>query len=151
MNPQFHLVAVNVISGQHFPCIVTASEPEETCQVVVSIDDETIASGQGYDFELALQLLRSELEANGLHLLCNRYRRNAYVSSLSRQMSNGLSCYLVRPRRPVDPGQTVDCLGAADESDVVSREEADAYIAKYLSRPPVLLLVKLMWRNWRDR
>ena len=151
MDRQIDLIAVNVKSGQRLPCVVTTSESSESCQIVVSIDETAIASGQGYDFEQALQLLRTELENHGLHLLCNRYRRNAFVTSMSRQMSGGLRCYLVRPRRPVDSDQIVDCLGMADESDVVGLEAADAFIARWKARPPVLILPMLVWQSWRER
>ncbi|MBT0768524.1 hypothetical protein KIH74_06280 [Kineosporia sp. J2-2] len=145
------LTAVTVNSGRHLICAVTASESSESCAVSVSVDSVTVARGEGDDFELAFQLLRAELEALGLHLLCNRYRRDAFVTSLSRQMSGGLGCYLVEPRRPVDPGRIVDCLGPARASDVVSKEEADAFIAGWRSRPPLLLLPILLWRSWRER
>jgi hypothetical protein len=151
MNKQIDLIAINVTSGQHLSCAITISESADSCLIAVSIGETEIVYGEGYDFELALQILRTELEARGLHLLCNRYRRNAYVTPISRQMSRGLDCYLVRPKRPVDPNQIVDCLGAAKESDVVSAEAADAFIAKWKARPPVLALPILVWRHWRDK
>lgn len=46
-------------------------------------------SAAGYDFDEALQGLRVRLESEGLRLLCNRFRRDAFLPSLSRQMSNG--------------------------------------------------------------
>lgn len=145
------LTAVEVSSGRHVPCVVTTSESPESCQVAVSSDGAEIASGRGYDFEEALQGLRAELESHGLHLLCNRYRRNAFVTSLSRQMSGGLGCYLVAPRRPVGPERIVACLGAADESDVVSRAEGEAFIANWRSRRQrVLMLLLWAWRRRRE-
>lgn len=144
------LAAVEVLSGQLLPCVVTTSESPESCQVAVSFDEVNVIYGQGYDFEVALQVLRAELEARGLHLLCNRYRRDAYVTSLSRQLSRGLGCYLVVPRRPVDPDKIVDCLAAAGQSDVVSAAEADAFIARWKARLPILRLLIRSWRGWRE-
>jgi hypothetical protein len=157
MMAQIDLIAVEVSSGRQLPCVVTTSESPETtnespgsCQVAVSLNEADVVYGQGYDFEAALQSLRAEMESRGLHLLCNRYRRNAYVTSLSRQMSRGLGCYLVEPRRPVDPDRIVDCLGVASESDVVSTEEAEAFIAQWKSRPPILRTLAGMWRARRE-
>jgi len=148
MSRHIDLTAVNMRDGHRLTCVVSVSGPSETCQISVSAGGVFLAQGEGYDFEAALQLLRAELERKGVYLLCNRYRRDALATSLSRQMSNGLGCYLVKPRRPVDPDHIVDCLGPASASDVVSREEADAFIAKWKSRPPMSLLSLVGWRSW---
>lgn len=91
------------------------------------------------------QGLRVRLETEALHLLCNRFRRDSFVSSISRQMSNGLSCYLVLSGRPVDPEQIVPCLDPADASDVVSASEADSFIAKWKDSTAAPALVR--WFN----
>lgn len=77
------------------PCVVDTYDAPGACEIVVSVEGRGRLSAAGYDFEEALQGLRVRLESEGLHLLCNRFRRSAFVSSKSRQMSNGLSCYLV--------------------------------------------------------
>jgi hypothetical protein len=146
---QVDLVAVEFSSGWLLPCVVTTSESTESCEISVSLDESDVVQGHGYDFEEALKVLRAQLEARGLHLLCNRFRRDAYVTSLSRQMNRGLSCYLVVPRRPVDPAQIVACLGAASPSDVVSAEVAEAFIAKWRARPSIRVLLTLAWRGLR--
>jgi hypothetical protein len=146
---QVDLVAVEISSGRLLPCVVTTSESTESCGISVSLDESDAVQGRGYDFEEALKVLRAQLEARGLHLLCNRFRRAAYVTSLSRQMSRGLGCYLVVPRRPVDPAQIVVCLGAASQSDVVSAEIAEVFIAKWKARPSILVLLMLAKRGLR--
>jgi hypothetical protein len=88
-------------------------------------DGVGILTGEGYDFEEALQVLRTRLEYGGLLLLCNRFRRDALVTSLSRQMSDGLSCYLVKARVDLAPENLVECLGSADRSVVVRTGEAE--------------------------
>ena len=76
------------------------------------------------DFEDAIAKLRSELEAVGLLMACNRFRGDAFVSSLARQMSAGLGCYLVRRRQPVDPEQLVASLDEADVDAIAERSKS---------------------------
>lgn len=163
---QADLLVLELSSDRLRPCVVTTSqapdsfELPDSCQVTVSLEDAEVVSGRGYDFEEALQVLRGELESRGLHLLCNRFRRDAFVSSLGRQMSAGLGCYLVKPRRPLDSREVVDSLGPADRSDVVSAAQAAAFIERWRSRrPPLPLLlfrvirmsVRDRWEEYRDR
>ncbi|MFI7692414.1 hypothetical protein ACIBQ6_25325 [Nonomuraea sp. NPDC049655] len=115
------------------------------CQVMTWTDGETyelrldragvspIRVLSSVDFEDGLRQLRTELERRNLLLLCNRYRRDAFVSSMSRQMSEGLSCYLVVAGEPVSPELLVDSLGPAFRGDVVSAEEASKFIGEWIA------------------
>lgn len=91
------------------------------------------------DFEDCLLQLRSTLDAAGLLLLCNRFCRDAFVTSLSRQMSLGLTCYRVRPKQPVSPEYLVPCLGPAPATFVCSAVESDDFIEKWKTDPPSIL------------
>ncbi|WP_323101774.1 hypothetical protein [Intrasporangium sp. YIM S08009] len=140
-----NLAAVEVSSGAHLSCVVDTREAPDACEIVVSVAGRGPVSAAGYDFEEALQGLRVRLESQGLRLLCNRFRRDAFISSLSRQMSNGLSCYLVLPGRPVDPKRIVPCLDPTAPGDVVSASEADNFIAKWKESTAAPALVR--WFN----
>ena len=140
-----NLAAVVVSSGAQLPCVVETRDASGACEIVVSVEGRSPLSAAGYDFEEALQGLRVRLESEGLHLLCNRFRRDAFVSPTSRQMSNGLSCYLVRSGRPVDPEQIVPCLDPAHTSDVVSASEAGSFIAQWKESAAAPALVR--WFN----
>jgi hypothetical protein len=85
------------------------------------------------DFEDTLVQLRGELEGWDMLLLCNRFRRNAFVSSTTRQMSNGLACYLVIAGEPVSSELVVESLGAAPRKDVVLAEEASKFINEWIA------------------
>lgn len=61
-------------------------------------------------------------------------------------MSNGLGCYLVESRKPVDPSKVVNCLDPADEKDVVTEAEAREFIARWQSQPP--WDVRFPWLGW---
>jgi hypothetical protein len=50
---------------------------------------------------------------------------------MSRQMSNGLSCYLVLSGRPVDLEPLFSCLDTADPRDRSLASEAANFIAKW--------------------
>jgi hypothetical protein len=120
-------------TGRVLPCLVegSSSGDESSSVLRLTADGGTELTGEGYDFEEALQVLRARLDDRGLLLLCNRFRRDALVTPLSRQMSDGLSCYLVRPRFDLDPEELVECLGPADRSVVVATSEAEAFIANW--------------------
>lgn len=112
----------------------------------VSVEGECDKEFRGHDFEEAMDALRRDFDAQGRLILINRFRREAFVTPMSRQMSNGLSCYLVEPRRPVDPSRLVACLDSAEERDVVSEHEARAFIACWPSEPP--WNVRFPWLGW---
>lgn len=123
-----------IVGGSRLPCVVTVQEDDGIC--------EPRFEGRGrprlhvrspVDVEDALTGLRRELERRGLLLLGNRFRRDAFVSSMARQMSAGLACCLVSPGRPVDPERIVDSLGPAPREAVVPEAEAAAYIRSWLA------------------
>lgn len=113
----------------------TSTEDGAILRLSSTAVDEVVVSG--IDFEEALQSLQGEVERLGYLLLCNRFRRDALSTSMSRQMSGGLRCYLVQPYTDLDVGQIVDSLGPADRKDVVSGVEADAYLR--------------WWKAWFER
>jgi hypothetical protein len=96
-------------------------------------DGRALVASSELDFEEAFQALRDQFEARRLLLLCNRYRIDAFVSSMSRQMSDGLLCYTVEARVPVDPSRLVECLAPAPLDKVVTREENDAFITAWIA------------------
>ncbi|MGP3921109.1 hypothetical protein [Nonomuraea sp. 10N515B] len=85
------------------------------------------------DYEDALRQLRAEPEQQNLLLLCNRFRRNAFVSSMARQMSDGLGCYLVIAGEPVSPELVVESLGPAPRKDVVLAVKASKFINEWIA------------------
>src|SRR5262245_52283029 len=108
----------------------------------------------GVDFDGALVDLREKLERAGLRLLCNRFHRAAFVSPLARQLSDGLSCYLVSPGVLVRPAQLVPSLAPASADDVVSMGEGAAYIEDWYrtfahgsSRQPALARGGTRWNG----
>lgn len=123
-------------SGRQIPCVVDVTQTGQSCVISVQVGNEDLANYRGDDFEESLQALRSDFESRGRLLLCNRFRRNAFVTSMSRQMSNGLRCYLVEFRKELDPAAMVDCLGPADVEDVVMESDALEFIDRWKSNPP---------------
>ncbi len=109
---------------------VVTDRSGESCSVVVSTN-EVRFDASGYDVEEALLLLRVDLERAGFLLLCNRFRRNAVVSSMCRQMTGGLGCYLVRPFRGVEPERVAQSLEPAPLSAVGTIRESEEYIIKW--------------------
>lgn len=125
---------VNARTGDLSECEVVyrRSGDERTMHVVSAQGDQIIASSR-VDFEEAFCVLRDQLEERDLLLLCNRYRVDAFVSSMSRQMSDGLSCYIVESGSPVDPSLLVDAMAPAPPHKVVTRAEAAAFIRDWVA------------------
>lgn len=84
------------------------------------------------DFEDALHRLRCILEADGLVLACNRFRRDAFASSMSRQLSDGLRCYLVSYGRLADPHRIFDSFGSTDPLKVASVSANRAFVRRWI-------------------
>ncbi|MFI6502053.1 hypothetical protein [Nonomuraea typhae] len=128
------LELVNLADESLLPCQVTTQTDDETYELRVNrAGASPIRIHSSIDFEDAFRQLRAELEQRNLLLLCNRYRRDAFVSSMSRQMSEGLSCYLVVAGEPVSPELLVDSLGPALRRDVVIAEEASKFINEWIA------------------
>ena len=106
----------------------------------------TLLGGAPFDdFEDALAKLRSELEAVGLLMACNRFRGDAFVSSLARQMSAGLGCYLVRRKHPVDPERLVASLDETDVDAIATIDESAAHIEAWIAS---CQRRGFRWRRW---
>lgn len=133
-------------AGRQKDCEVRTSLVGSDALLEVSAVGEPTRDYQGHDFEDALEALRRDFEAMGRLVLINRFRRDAFVSPMSRQMSNGLSCYLVQPRRPIDSSMLVKCLDPADARYVVAEAEAREFIARWQSRRP--REVRFPWSGW---
>jgi hypothetical protein len=131
----YRLELVRLADESRLPCVVTLRDIEDDDICELRLDRQgapPLVFQSSVDFEDTLIELRKELERQGLLLLCNRYRRNAFVSSMARQMSTGLSCYLVSPSKPVDPEKLADSLGPASREDVVLAEEGAKYISEWI-------------------
>ena len=125
---------LEIQSGRILPCEVAADRVGGLCVIDWRSDEGTrLEFASAVDFEDALISLRRALEARGAMLLCNRYRRNAFVSSLARQMTDGLGCYLVMRGRPVDPSHLVDSLGAASSDQVALDGDARRFVEEWIA------------------
>jgi hypothetical protein len=132
----YQLEAVNLTDESRLPCVVTLRDIEDDDICELRFDRQNappLVFRSPVDFEDTLMELRQELERQNLLLLCNRFRRNAFVSSMARQMSTGLACYLVAPGQPVNPEKLVDSLGPAPRETVVLAEEAAKYIEEWMA------------------
>ncbi|WP_219460007.1 hypothetical protein [Nonomuraea rhizosphaerae] len=128
------LELVSLADESRLPCRVTTQILGEVCELRLDWTGVSpIILRSSVDFEDTLRELRATLEQQGFLLLCNRFRRNAFVSSMSRQMSDGLGCYLVTAHRPVSPDQIVNCLAPAPRESVVLAEENAKYIEEWIA------------------
>ncbi|MGP3920123.1 hypothetical protein [Nonomuraea sp. 10N515B] len=129
-----NLELVNLADESLQPCQVTTHTDGERYELRLNrANASPIAIHSSIDFEDALRQLRTELEQQDLLLLCNRFRRNAFVSSMARQMSDGLGCYLVVAGQPVSPELIVESLAPAPRKDVVLADEAKKFIDDWIA------------------
>jgi hypothetical protein len=122
-------------TGQVVECevILHRAGDQRTLQVALLDGTRVAEATSAVDFEEALSALRTTLEQEDLLLACNRYRVDAFVSSMSRQMTDGLGCYIVEPNRPVDPSLLVDALAPTPPEKVSSRANADGFISRWVA------------------
>lgn len=100
----YRLELVDLADESRLPYVVTVQDIDDMCGLRLERENaSSLVFRSPVDCEEALIQLRQELERQHLLLLCNRFRRDAFVSSMACQMSSGLSCYLVKPRVPVSP------------------------------------------------
>jgi hypothetical protein len=128
------LELVDLADESLLPCQVTTRTDGERYELQLNrANASPIVIHSSIDFEDALRQLRAELEQQNLLLLCNRFRRNAFVSSMARQMSDGLGCYLVVTGEPVSPELIVESLAPAPREDVVLADEASKFINDWIA------------------
>ena len=127
-----HLVIKSLEDNLLEECKVTWSKSATAAHIMINTPSGYSAETRSdVDFEEALVELRSLLEAEGKVLACNRFRRNAFVSPMSRQMSDGLGCYLVRFGQPVDPEKIVRSLDSADPSKLATAAANEAFLRRW--------------------
>lgn len=142
---------MNIDTGVVAPCaVLTLSTGGKSTIQVTAQDGQRFEVQSSFDFEEALAHLRMELEDAGLFLLCNRFRRDAFISGMSRGMSGGLACYIVVEGRGVEPERAVPSLGPAPADAVGTAAESEAHVAAWIVKGPGLrwrarMLVKQAW------
>lgn len=92
-----------------------------------------VLTGSGEDWFDALQQVRRQLEQRSLRAACVGARTNAYPSGMLRDMSLGLTVYLLQPGKAAwrrayifDPADVAHCGTVADQ---------DAFYAQWLKSP----------------
>jgi hypothetical protein len=137
MGARQHHVVLGLLdcrSGHVAECDVAYQRSDQDRLIYVySRDGSKVAEAASQvDFEDALCDLRRSLEEDDLLLLCNRFRVDAFVSSMSRQMTDGLGCYIVEPQWAVDPSLLVDALAPAPRERVAAESEANEFISNWI-------------------
>lgn len=120
-------------TGRREKCAIAHEVSDGGYQLSLTSEALSCEVSSHFDFEESLQALWDKLEEHGLVLLINRYRRNAFVTHMSRDMSDGLGCYLVRMGRPVRPRQIVSSLAGAPKRTVGTRREAEEFGKRWLA------------------
>lgn len=134
-NGRYALNLLNRSTGESIECevVLHRAGDHRTLRVVLPDGSVMAEANSAEDFEDALTSLREELEDQNIFLLCNRYRIDAFVSTMSRQMSDGLGCYIVKRHRPVDPSLIVGALEPAPPQKVSTKADADEFIARWIA------------------
>ena len=117
-------------------CEIQSTQEIDGWKFRVGFDGGDAVQYAGHDLEDCLLQARCDLESRGMILLIDRFKREAYVSSMSRQMTSGLCCYLVRPRTPLAKEFLVDSLGSCKVGEAVPEVENEKYIRSWMKKPP---------------
>ena len=114
---------------------------------VVADSGKEWAARTEVDFEETLLEIYGILESEGLLLACNRFRKNVVVTSMSRQFSDGLSCYEVRYGRGVSAKFLVQTLDAVDPHLAVPLSVNRRFLQRWIWSGIVLAPVVFV-RSW---
>jgi hypothetical protein len=74
----------------------------------------------GEDLFDCLVNLRSDLDKEGVRILCNGARLDTYPSAMSREMSGGKKVYLLRKGEPANPKDLVNTFDEAPIEKIAS-------------------------------
>lgn len=94
----------------------------------------------------ALNDVRAQMEPDGWLVGVNGARRDAAASGMALDMGGGLSIYL----HDTDPPRLVDTFGRADEDQVATLEEQEAWVARMRRNPPRPTVTDEMRRHATD-
>lgn len=120
-------------TGQTADCEIEWTQLNGRFQIAFTESvSEDLRYSSSVDFDEALQALRTDFEKMGLQLHCARFAKNAFVSSLVRQSSGGLACYLVRFGRPVNPRTIVHSLSPTDPATTAHHSTNAAFIRRWV-------------------
>jgi hypothetical protein len=101
-------------------------------QIILSYEQRVLAQ-IAKDFFEALCLIRLQLEAENIIILCNGSRYDAYPSGMSRQMSNGLALYIHKLGEPSKRQDLVNIFDRADMELISSVSEQKDFYYKWLA------------------
>lgn len=86
---------------------------------------------EGADIFDAMLRIRRRLEAEGLLLLCNGARIDAYPSGMSRQMSSGRKLYVHELGVPGRPSTVVDIFDESPRDRIGTITQQDEYMRRW--------------------
>jgi hypothetical protein len=104
-----------------------ATEPNAPCFLDYVDPQQGPLHLSGQDFFSCLRDLRLVLERQGIKVLCNGARIDAWVSGLASQMSAGGAVYLVKVGQPASPNDVVPLFGPTPAEFVGTVAEQRAY------------------------
>ena len=135
------------------PVVVTVRLRSDLWTLRAEYEDGAVFGAKSdVDVEELMVDLRGQLDEAGRRLNCNRYRENALISGMSRGMSDGLACYLVKAWIPMLNWRLLHgSLDPAPAHHVVSSQQAQRYIDRWRRRGvwllPIGLAALVFWRS----
>jgi hypothetical protein len=89
-------------------------------------------TGTGLDLFAALRVVRSELDARALKLLCNGARADVHPSGMARSMSGARLVYVLELGRPAGQEDLVPIFGQAPAEAVDTVQAQDVFFGRWL-------------------
>jgi hypothetical protein len=106
-------------------------QPQQPALLALSNARLGVIQFEGVDMFDAVLAIRHRLEAEGLLLLCNGARIDAYPSSMSRQMSSGRKLYVHELGVPGHPSTVVDIFDEAPADRIGTIAQQDEYMVRW--------------------
>jgi len=106
--------------------------PSRDWTLVASYPDGPQLSVSGSDLFECLRSLNRKTEEQGIRVLCNGSRRDAWPSGMLRDMTGASKVYITSMGRTATPLDLVPIFGAASADLVGTVEEQDTYHNEWL-------------------
>jgi hypothetical protein len=88
-------------------------------------------SAEANDLYEALQKIREQLNKNNMDILVNGSRKNIICSPMMRDMSQGSSVYIIRPRITARPEDIVSTFDPIEKEDLATIDEQRIFQKKW--------------------
>lgn len=134
MPPDQHRVTLLASDGQHREGLFLWEHTHDGCRLSLEFGGQRLVAEEP-DFFETLCRIREQLEPLDLRPYCYGASRNVFPSGMARDMGAGLKAYKLALGQPAQLSDLVDIFESADDIEVVTVPEQQAFFRKWLASP----------------